>query len=140
MTVNVTVTGAVSAEDGASVAGGGTRAGLAHAPVVIGDTDPLFGVASFSMQPFDADGGLSVQAGGHPTALVANIDFDTSTSGGEYVPPEELRDVGVELPLGLLGNPLAVPQCPLSQLNTQRHLAVSKGIRGGRRDRQAEGL
>lgn len=66
------------------------------------------------------------QAGGHPEALTASIDFATEdylTNLREYqdeegfwpVPTDSAKDVYVTLPVGLLGNPAAVPQCPLKQ-------------------------
>lgn len=57
------------------------------------------------------------QAGGHPDALTTTVDWATedylSDSGFEPTPTGNPKDVTVFLPPGLLGNPTAVPQCPL---------------------------
>jgi hypothetical protein len=60
------------------------------------------------------------QAGGHPWALKTTFEFSSETTaleGGELVtvPTRDPKDVIVNLPPGLLGDPLAVPRCPLTQ-------------------------
>jgi hypothetical protein len=68
------------------------------------------------------------QAGGHPVALTFTAKFKTEEiikrivrSGGttieevkEVVPAQDPKDIVTLLPAGLLGNPTAVPRCPLS--------------------------
>jgi hypothetical protein len=58
------------------------------------------------------------QAGGHPYALTTDIHFATEVVGAshESVPTRDPKDVVVGLPTGLLGDPQAVPECPLSQV------------------------
>jgi hypothetical protein len=56
------------------------------------------------------------QAGGHPWALTTRIDFATQKlSGGVQpsAPARDVKDVVVDLPPGLLGDPMAVPRCSL---------------------------
>jgi hypothetical protein len=51
------------------------------------------------------------QAGDHPDATT---DFKVNTTTevhGNPVPDEDLKDVRVELPVGFVGNPNAIPQC-----------------------------
>jgi hypothetical protein len=61
------------------------------------------------------------QAGGHPVALTGTVDFETeniiNTLGEKEVtgPTRDPKDVIVDLPPGLLGDPMAVPRCPLKQ-------------------------
>ena len=46
-----------------------------------------------------------------------DVFYDTSGVGaaeGQYLPVEELKDIVVDLPPGLVGNPLAAPRCSLA--------------------------
>jgi hypothetical protein len=60
------------------------------------------------------------QAGGHPWALATTVEFTTEVKNGkgEPVPTRDARDVVASLPPGLLGDPMAVPRCPLAQVTT----------------------
>jgi hypothetical protein len=60
------------------------------------------------------------QAGGHPSALTTIVEFASEEiqepRGPNMVvePARDPKDVIVSLPPGLLGNPVAVPRCPLA--------------------------
>lgn len=56
------------------------------------------------------DGTIDTQAGSHPYVLSTRFELNLDKAGN----PEggELRDVIVNLPPGLIGNPQAVPRCP----------------------------
>lgn len=60
------------------------------------------------------------QAGGHPWALTSVIEFTSEEYYSEgahrnvIVPTRDPKDIVVDLPPGLLGDPLAVPSCPLT--------------------------
>ncbi|HEY5194269.1 MAG TPA: hypothetical protein VIJ39_10415 [Solirubrobacteraceae bacterium] len=61
------------------------------------------------------------QAGGHPNALTATIEFaseEREEFGSDHQtlidPTRDPKDVIVDLPPGLLGDPVAVPRCPLA--------------------------
>jgi hypothetical protein len=61
------------------------------------------------------------QAGGHPWALTAKVQFatetvHTNTDEPVSVPTSDPKDVVVDLPPGLLGDPMAMPRCPLTLL------------------------
>jgi hypothetical protein len=62
------------------------------------------------------------QAGGHPWALTSTIEFETETLENLVekrhfiVPTRDPKNVIVDLPPGLLGNPQAVPRCPLEEV------------------------
>lgn len=64
---------------------------------------------SVGMVAKNKDGTLAVQAGSHPYAFSVSASFNVDqagrTEGGEP------RDLIVDLPPGLVGNPRAVPQC-----------------------------
>jgi hypothetical protein len=56
----------------------------------------------------------SYQAGAHAD-FTTFVDLKTELAGGEVV---QTRDLRIDLPPGLLGNPTAVPQCTMLQLGT----------------------
>jgi hypothetical protein len=70
-----------------------------------------FGIApgSTTVTALNEDGTLDTRAGSHPYALTVHFNLNTdgpSSEGGV------MRDVIVDLPQGLIGNPQAVPRCP----------------------------
>ncbi|HEV3318898.1 MAG TPA: hypothetical protein VG053_04070 [Solirubrobacteraceae bacterium] len=92
-----------------------------------------FGVAQFTVQATHAretpeeergEGGFRdvyepyafTQAGRLPDALTTTIEFNNEPSGLEGLIPDggDPKDVVVDLPPGLLADPLAVPRCPLA--------------------------
>jgi hypothetical protein len=59
-----------------------------------------------TVEMLDAEGHPESRAGAHPDLL--RIDFSLAEEGGS------VRDLEIDLPPGLAGNPHAVPQCPRS--------------------------
>jgi hypothetical protein len=85
-----------------------------------------FGIKSFEVSFLNEDGTPDVQAGSHPSTMHVNIGYEShfmrreSNADSMYVqePDGTLKDLTVELPPGLVGNPNAVPKkCTLTQLN-----------------------
>jgi hypothetical protein len=112
-------TAAQSLEDVASVSGGGASAVSATRRVEIAPqagAEVPFGVEDFSLRAFDENGFLASQAGGHPFALATSVFFN---SGPLRLPPDEDKDVIVDLPPGFVGDPQAVAKCPLAALLEQ---------------------
>ena len=67
------------------------------------------------------------QAGGHPWALTTRIEFptrnsETVTKVPQIFPVEDPKDVVTYLPPGLLGDPMAVPRCPLTVVTSGEEL------------------
>jgi hypothetical protein len=109
-----------------------------EAPARAGAVTPL-GIKSFSMQTiegveqrivgFQSTGEPDLelvnkpynftQAGGHPWGLVTTGEL-TSEAGveGEPQPTRDAKDIVASLPPGLLGDPQALPRCPLALLTT----------------------
>jgi hypothetical protein len=60
------------------------------------------------------------QAGGHPWALTTKIEFESEEAERiidkerVLVPTRDPKDIVVDLPPGLLGDPMALPSCPLT--------------------------
>jgi uncharacterized repeat protein (TIGR01451 family) len=98
-----------------TIAGGGASTPTSIAePVTIGSKPAGFGFADWSVWSSNADGTLDTQAGSHPYETVFSFDLnavkdphgeDLLNAGGEP------RNIAVNLPPGLVGNPNAVPQC-----------------------------
>lgn len=72
-----------------------------------------FGIAHFAMQTLGSGegGGSFTQAGGHPFALTASVEFASEPAGAYRAPTAEARDVTIELPPGLLAASQAVASC-----------------------------
>ena len=72
-----------------------------------------FGIQSLVAQEYGEDGKLYTQAGGHPFAATASFRFNTSGSNALAKPynQENLKDVEVELPPGIIGDPSSTPRC-----------------------------
>lgn len=63
-----------------------------------------------------ADGSPQTEAGTHPFAMTTDLDFNTVFDpdlgeGGVDVPDGAARNLFVDLPPGLIGNPTATPRC-----------------------------
>lgn len=74
-------------------------------------------ITSFTNEAVDAEGHLDTRAGARPYELVTNLDFSTKFVGGAVEPTENLRDLRVDLPVGFVGNSLAMPQCSDERLD-----------------------
>jgi hypothetical protein len=69
-----------------------------------------FGIQDFTADVFKADGTtVETQAGAHPFTGVTSFRFNTTGLG---MPDGNVKTVRVDLPPGLVSNPLATPQCP----------------------------
>jgi hypothetical protein len=79
---------------------------------------PEFGVAGFSVGATNATGEPYTQAGGHPYELSTTIELNTQPthkgSFADVTPVEDPKDVAVDLPPGLVGDPEAVSKCGLA--------------------------
>lgn len=78
-----------------------------------------FGVMAFDGQvSADPSGGAFTQAGGHPYEVSTSIRFNTFHHPvfGDDWPEEPVKDIIVDLPPGLVGNPGNAPKCTFEQL------------------------
>jgi len=119
----------------ARISGGGavSDATVSNSNPVNASTTPAFGLSYFNALVSDEVGAPFTQAGGHPYAVTVNfgfnMEFGPEVSGaaprlGSPNSPKEgvigsvagdgAREIAVDLPLGLVGDPLAAPRCPLS--------------------------
>ncbi len=76
-------------------------------------------ITEFEAGAFNADGTPNLQAGAHPFEARTFFKFAEADEDGTPFnqPPEEnVKDIEVTLPPGLIGNPSATPQCTDEQL------------------------
>ena len=98
--------------------GGASNSPTTVDPVRVTNAAPSFGLNAFDAQFTDAAGNASTQAGVHPDAGTFSFDFTAGTdpAKGPLWPLEPVKDLSVDLPPGLVGNPTAVDQCTASEL------------------------
>jgi len=92
---------------------------------------PVASASPFGVTSFDGSvtknpaGEPDTQAGSHPYAVSTTIDFATeeiepqpegNPGFKEAVPTQNIRNVDVELPAGLIGDPSATPRCTAAEL------------------------
>lgn len=70
-----------------------------------------FEPGSFSARLHDAAGVEVTQAGAHPDVTVEFMLRSALDGNGARVPDESVKDIAVELPAGIVGNPQATPRC-----------------------------
>jgi hypothetical protein len=117
------VGGTESLANVATVAGGGAPAVSSSTETGVGAATPPFGVASFEMDIAGLDGLTDTQAGAHPYQLTATIDLNSvfrNDPEGRFADTsvQDLKDLVIDLPLGLLAGTRATPTCTLVQLES----------------------
>jgi hypothetical protein len=111
------------------VVGGGAGPAVGQLPLTVSATPAEPGIQTFTAGAYDSNGHLDTQAGDHPYSASTGIFVNTiRTSKGIIVPAGEFKDISVDLPPGFLGNPLAVPQCPESTLETECPFSTMVGL------------
>jgi hypothetical protein len=110
--VDVDANAAGGGDGHATVDGGGAVNAAAATTHTTYSNQPVpFGIAGFGGSALDENGAAARQAGAHPD-LTTNISFTTVRGPfGGPSPAENLKDVRVDLPPGLVGDPTAVPTC-----------------------------
>ncbi|HXB65018.1 MAG TPA: hypothetical protein VNV42_09120 [Solirubrobacteraceae bacterium] len=94
---------------------GGGAASVARVadPVTISDSPAGFGLANWDVWFSNADGSSDTQAGSHPYTATFALTFSETAQGTSA--GGETRDLEVELPPGMFGDPNAVPRCSAAQ-------------------------
>jgi hypothetical protein len=102
----------------ATVAGGGASEVSASSSSAVNVGPASFGVAAFSFEADGVEGALDAQAGDHPYGVTSTIALNTllvfAPAIGTFQPHvvRSVKSVGVELPSGFAGDPLATERCP----------------------------
>ena len=105
-----------------TISGGGapSPASLSE-PLSVSSTPAGFGFADLTGWFSNAGGTIDTQAGSHPYELTVPLDFNTVAPEEEPEPAGgEARNITVELPPGLIGDPQATPRCPRQQFDARR--------------------
>src|ERR1700729_2482510 len=69
-----------------------------------------FGIKTLTVESIEQGGGVDLRAGSHPFGFKVHIEMNKSSEGR---PEGTLRQLVVDLPPGMIGNPQAVPRCPM---------------------------
>jgi hypothetical protein len=89
-------------------------------------------ISGFDGSALKADGSPATEAGSHPSSVSTTIDFaqiEDPTFPGTFIPPENVKNIEVNLPVGFIGNPTAVPRCSNQQfLNEQCPADTQVGV------------
>lgn len=123
--IRVSASAAVSgtAVNEVTVSGGGALTSAnASDTVRFGSQAPSFGLETLDSWFSNADGTIDTQAGSHPYSL--SLAFYVNNTGS--VPAGEVRDILVNAPPGIIGDPQAIPRCTRSQLNAEECPADSQ--------------
>jgi hypothetical protein len=80
-------------------------------------TFSTFGVGTFDATVTGRGGSAKLQAGSHPDQVTMRLVLAQYEAAGTSLPAGAIKDLNVNLPTGLIGNPSAVPQCPQSMLS-----------------------
>jgi len=110
----------------ASVTGGGAGEASTNVQNPNGPLPALFGVSAFGSLLTGVDGAPDTQAGAHPYEYTTSIDLDNMIRQSPHGEREDtsvhdVKDIAVDLPLGLVGSALAAPTCTLGQLSSSVH-------------------
>jgi hypothetical protein len=102
-----------------TVAGGGASGPTSVSdPVTVSSSEPGFGIPEWDVWFSNADGTSDTQAGSHPYEATFVTTFNELLNG--KLAGGEARNLEVDLPPGLFGDPGAVPQCTRTQLDGQQ--------------------
>ncbi len=102
-------TGAVSGGNRVEMSGGGAPVASSTQPLAVGAGGVPFGAEDVGLTPEEEGGALDTRAGSHPFQLTSTIALNQTADPAQ--PPALSKDLGLELPAGLVGNATLVPQC-----------------------------
>jgi uncharacterized repeat protein (TIGR01451 family) len=127
LTITVSLDGATAlASNSATVSGGGAPSATVSEPAPLGGDPAPFGLSYFNAEATAEDGEADTQAGSHPFELTTSLAFNIASrepGGGEApLPNAAPKDVEVELPPGLVGDPSAMPRCAQQEFQAQEGL------------------
>jgi len=98
----------------ASISGGGAPSTSTRRMLTFGG-EPSFGVEDYELAA-EAEGGTpDTQAGSHPFQLTTTLKLNQAATP---LPAALVKDLNVQLPAGLIGNPTPFSQCTLGQFHS----------------------
>ncbi len=102
-----------------TVTGGGAAPVSASTVNAVSGTPAPFAIKEFAFGMTGLDGAPDTQAGSHPYAVGTSLGFTVEHAPeeiGRFGSPQGLKDVVTDVPLGLAGDALAAPECPVTDL------------------------
>ncbi len=126
-----------------SVSGPDSPEAAVSEPLEVGFAPLSFGPSSLVTYIAGAKGAPETQAGGHPYELSTRLDFKNVVRVGpkgflQLTSVHDVKDILVDLPMGLLGDAQAAEKCKFSQLETFVH--CPPGSKVGQVNTQPESL
>jgi len=128
LTITVSIPSEVSSLEPnvVTVSGGGAPSATLREPSPLQGGPVPFDLAFFDSDLTDESGSADTQAGSHPFELTASLAFDIPAreAGGAKAPlaSASLKDLEVQLPPGLVGDPNAVPRCSQQEFQSREDL------------------
>jgi hypothetical protein len=124
VTVDEPVTLSNPVSNPVSIEGGGAPRVQATGLSTVEAGAPAFGLSLFSAPFLDEVGAPETQAAGHPYELPVTLALNTSVREDpetltEPTSVQDLRDVVVDLPLGIVGSAVSAPTCTLHELGSE---------------------
>jgi hypothetical protein len=98
------------------VPAGAVPAASLRRPLAVEAGGVSFGVEDFRVTAEEEGGTVDTRAGSHPFQLTTRLALDQTADLGS--PPAQVKDLGIELPAGLVGNATAAAQCTEAQFLT----------------------
>lgn len=122
MTVHVDVRASAAGKtltNSVTVSGGGAPPASTSSSNLVSATPAPFGIQSLALLARNRDAAPTTQAGSHPYQVRTTVAINTDPGEPNFpiAPAADPKDIHVDLPPGLIGNPRAVPQCPLAAFN-----------------------
>jgi hypothetical protein len=120
--VRVAAEPSANEENTVAVSGGGGSPSTLTRALSIGEEEARFGVENYELLPEEEGGAPTLQAGKHPFQMTSVLSLNTSelvSSVAEQLPAGFVKDVTIQLPPGLIGNPTPFPQCTDAQFSGQ---------------------
>ncbi len=79
--------------------------------ILVAPAGASFGLSKMQVEFTNSEGGVVRQAGSHPFAQRISFEVNSREAGGVRFVDGAIRNLSVAAPLGLVGNPTAVPRC-----------------------------
>lgn len=101
----------------ATLSGGGDPTSTSStASYVIDDEPAQFGIVKFAGWALNRDGSIASQAGGHPD-VTTEIQLSTKELNTLASPVDNQKEIVVDLPPGLIGDPTVGPKCSTADVS-----------------------